>query len=376
MRKHVLIATTIWGGEQAMRAYELATQNMKDYIHQNGLQAGDRLPSERRLCELLHVSRKTLRKVLADYERNRLIDRRGQAGTYLKALPSDLVAESNGSEGIQRNMVSVMFVGPPADQVERQRHLQDALQKRGKVLHTYFSSLEHESPQREKEYLCQVLESGACGVILQATPLQPTNERLFAVLSSRGVRVAHLYKYQTELPAESFFLPDMSASAVSAISWLVQQGAKHVALITPLGLQHPMVCDVMSVRSLVESSMGIQFLDRQLPWADHQTGTEVSKRMYSELPQNTGLLCMYSSVASRVANELRRVFGDETRLPMVCIDEGDHVVAQAYPIVNQPWLPRALDAIDYVLGANPMPVRKMYSPTFVAPESPVATLSD
>lgn len=352
-----------------MGAYQKATQSLDQYIRKRGIRPGHRLPSERELCDLLGVSRKTLRKVLADYERSRLIDRRGQAGTFLAALPGSLDNVSP-LKRTRSNLVSVMFVGPPASQVERQHRLHRMLQEQGCLLHSYFSFPAGESPEREKEYLLQLLDGGVAGVIAQATPIAPTNRPVFQFLAGSGVRVAHLFKYASDFPAESFFLPDIQASALGAMGWLAGQGARRFAFVAPLRHSHPMVADLLSVRALASSSLHIDMIDARLPWRENGQAADHAAEAYRKLPPDTGILCLYRSVAQGVWRNLQAAFPDpRKRPPMICIDEGEpdetHAETPPCPTVMLPWAPRVKDALDYILGDNPAPVRKMYAPVFM-----------
>lgn len=63
------------------RAYE----GVLSYIARRGLAAGDRLPSERELCQELDVSRTTLRSALASLASSNVIECRQGAGNYLCA---------------------------------------------------------------------------------------------------------------------------------------------------------------------------------------------------------------------------------------------------------------------------------------------------
>lgn len=60
-----------------------------DYIHKNGLKPGDRLPSERNMCQALNTCRNSLREALRYLETQRVINVRIGAGSYLASDCSD-----------------------------------------------------------------------------------------------------------------------------------------------------------------------------------------------------------------------------------------------------------------------------------------------
>ncbi len=61
---------------------------LADFVTNEGLQPGDRLPTERVLSERLKVSRTTVREALTRWEGLGLVERRQGSGTYLKAAVS------------------------------------------------------------------------------------------------------------------------------------------------------------------------------------------------------------------------------------------------------------------------------------------------
>lgn len=60
-----------------------------DYIRKNGLKAGDRLPSERNMCQALNTCRNSLREALRYLETQKVINVRIGAGSYLTSDCSD-----------------------------------------------------------------------------------------------------------------------------------------------------------------------------------------------------------------------------------------------------------------------------------------------
>ncbi len=68
--------------------YEEVAARLRDEILGGRHQPGSRLPTERHLCELLGVSRITIRQALAILAEERLIERRQGSGTYVSPRPS------------------------------------------------------------------------------------------------------------------------------------------------------------------------------------------------------------------------------------------------------------------------------------------------
>jgi DNA-binding FadR family transcriptional regulator len=81
-----------------VRAFESIIQQVEAAILQGNLTAGDRLPPERELQEMLEVSRNTLRESLRVLEQKGLIEIRqgNRGGIFVKELNADSMAESLG----------------------------------------------------------------------------------------------------------------------------------------------------------------------------------------------------------------------------------------------------------------------------------------
>ncbi|MDL2293811.1 GntR family transcriptional regulator [Ruminococcaceae bacterium OttesenSCG-928-D13] len=65
------------------RPRELAGELLEAYILEHRLQPGDKLPSERELCQRWSLNRSTLRSAMAAMERDGILHARPNSGTYL-----------------------------------------------------------------------------------------------------------------------------------------------------------------------------------------------------------------------------------------------------------------------------------------------------
>lgn len=68
------------------RLYEHLVQRLLEYVKDNGLTAGDRLPPERELAQQLAVSRNSLKQAFVVLEVQGLVDIRQGDGTYLRRV--------------------------------------------------------------------------------------------------------------------------------------------------------------------------------------------------------------------------------------------------------------------------------------------------
>jgi GntR family transcriptional regulator, transcriptional repressor for pyruvate dehydrogenase complex len=65
------------------RLYEQVVERLREYVHAEGLKAGDRLPPERDLADRLGVSRTSVRQAIVALEVQGLVEVRHGGGTYL-----------------------------------------------------------------------------------------------------------------------------------------------------------------------------------------------------------------------------------------------------------------------------------------------------
>ncbi|ALH96358.1 transcriptional regulator LldR [Acinetobacter equi] len=72
-----------------MKVSDKVVQNLRVFIQKNEMQVGDRLPAERKLCELLAVSRSSLREAIQQLISQGILVSKVGAGTYVQQVPVD-----------------------------------------------------------------------------------------------------------------------------------------------------------------------------------------------------------------------------------------------------------------------------------------------
>jgi len=129
--------------------YNTAAEKLRRRILQGRYRPGTRMPTERELCDTLHVSRITIRRALQVLAEELLIDRRQGSGTYVASHPTlRIPLMINYTESMRRHAPGlrrrVLFVSRelPPDDVRRDLDLipNDTLlharrcDKRGRVI--------------------------------------------------------------------------------------------------------------------------------------------------------------------------------------------------------------------------------------------------
>ncbi len=109
-----------------MRLVDQIAQRVQALIQEQGLQAGDRLPAERRLAEQLGVSRPSLREAIQQLSSQGLLTSRRGGGTYLSAPPSAAGADAGWTHDSLVGPLGTLFLQDP-------HYRYDVLEARGAI---------------------------------------------------------------------------------------------------------------------------------------------------------------------------------------------------------------------------------------------------
>jgi len=82
-----------FGNIRQVGTVEQIVENVIDLVRKRSLKVGDKLPSERQLCELTGVSRPVLREALKALQMMNIIDIRQGSGAFVKSLEPEDITE-------------------------------------------------------------------------------------------------------------------------------------------------------------------------------------------------------------------------------------------------------------------------------------------
>ncbi|HET7658719.1 MAG TPA: GntR family transcriptional regulator [Bacillales bacterium] len=91
------------------RTFEQVARHISQYISEEQLAAGDQLPPERRMSDLLQVSRSSVREGLRVLEMLRYLESRHGGGTYVAAPPPYLIPSQLLDEKIEKQRLDHYF---------------------------------------------------------------------------------------------------------------------------------------------------------------------------------------------------------------------------------------------------------------------------
>ncbi len=343
-----------------MKTVAKTLEELVELLAMEGIEAGARLPPERDLAVRLGSSRPTLRKILDQYERIGVLERRGRGGTILreKLDPSLFHAPSQQSSSPLVCMIWNSDDERKYGDSPKLRAVEEWLLDRGYLLNTYAAYQDRQDPAKERAYLKSLLRLRPVGLVALGTPLGETNAELFAELSHRGIRVAHINHFREHLPDEPFFMPDWRLAGVMAVSWLVAKNYRK-ALIANLSKNSPAAKRTIEGVRQGAAFHGVPLLNEpDIPYAGEDAGSAQLRRACKAIPPDTGVV-VFSPLGVNVISDELVSQGKPCGMdgPLIGVGEYDpefEPPLKAPALVFSP-LADTLDALAYVTGERPSP---------------------
>lgn len=190
-------------------------QALRQEIIAGALPPHGRLPTEGELCRRFDASRNTVRKAIQRLATDGLVSIRRNAGSHV--LPQQVVRGTT-------NIISLMYSG---DMVQLTA-IQDWVMAHGCTLCLYSQNRAHWDLAGEARFLRQVLAQRHRALLAFCSPLPPRNDALLEELAAAGTQVIHLEAHSTEIPRQSFLLPDYARAGYNAVTALLLAGCRRV----------------------------------------------------------------------------------------------------------------------------------------------------
>lgn len=243
--------------DDSLPSYAKTKAWLLDYIAEQKLGPGDKMPSERVLAEALGLSRPTIARAIVELVDEGVLSRAKRVGTYVGNYTARKLGKRLGTAAIVMPFLSedpsmpiVADVGPDRLAVPYRRDgmslqvLQGAM---AVLKQAGFRLVIHSNRQLsdELEVLHNLPKEGIDGAIIMphtysdegaivlpqvhdATPL------LYANIVKNGLPVVLVDRYLTELPAD-YVVTDNFNGAKQAVEYLISQGHKRIAHFTDFG---------------------------------------------------------------------------------------------------------------------------------------------
>ncbi len=268
--------------------YRYASNFIKDYIHENGLKTGDKLPTEKNLMALLGASRITVRRALKELQEEGLV--RGVQGSgvfvHQQALP-------------EKNRRYVPLLLPSAsgnnELFDVVRGVEDYLSANGYYPSLHFS---HRDVDEEREIIESLVENGAdCIIVFPCSAAE--NQHFFARMQRAGTRFVFLDRIP-EGVSGNLVVSDNVHGGYIATEHLLAAGCKNVGFFSLSPLKEAAVLQqrLTGYRMALEEHEHTYDENMVVFCANRQNGGAGMEKLFSVPNPPDGLFCAtdYSAI--------------------------------------------------------------------------------
>ena len=200
----------------------MVVSNLKDLIVSGRLPVGSRLPSERELSKKLKVSRITIRRGVKALEESGILKSKIGSGTYVM-----------DKDAKNRNKIISFMSGADSITIAK---IQDAALEKGYLLSIYSQCRSEWNPKMERIYMEAVKNGRHTALLAFCSPIEPNNDDMLEELEQSGVRVIHIDHHSSNLPKQSYILPDLKKAGHMAAMRLIMGGYSTIVI---LGKNYP-----------------------------------------------------------------------------------------------------------------------------------------
>lgn len=289
--------------------YKQIIQDLLQQIHSGELRPGDRIPSERELCENYHVSTITSKNALMELADKGYIVRIKGKGSFVNTEENLNQIPSFHQTIHSRTVMKAKTIGLviPSMKTLIDQQLLDALEAEvQKTDYILAVTITRENQKLESEAILKMKERGVSGLIIFPAESEIYNEDIlklnltdfpFVLVDRylRGIRSGCIYTNNYEISKE-------------AVEHLVLQGASNVAFLSP-GSHNTVTSDriagyrdAFSDNGLPVPADGTCLIDLGITSAEEKK--EILFRYLTEHPQINGLFCVNQEITSYVCSIL------------------------------------------------------------------------
>jgi len=191
---------------------------LRDDLQRGVYKEGDRLPTEKELCDRFGTSRPTVRRAISRLVADGIVSVRKGSGAFVRAAAPELSVPAT---------ISVMYNFRGRELTVAQDH---AL-KAGYTFCIFSQDRDHWRVESERAFLQIVHRDRHPGLLAYCSPLEPTNDDMLEKLAAGGTRVIHIEHYREQLPDQEYLLPDYSRAGHMGAVALMLSGYTRVVML-------------------------------------------------------------------------------------------------------------------------------------------------
>ena len=324
------------------------------------ISVGDKLLSERELCKEYNLSRTTVRRALAQLERDGLVTIRHGSGIFV-SRQTPLNEDTS-----QTKVISVMF----SIDSRLLATLQERALAAGLLICPYPRAEMGWNPEQELRFFDRIRQSRHHALLAFCTPTEPRNDAVLAQLEAAGVRVLHIEHFTPQPPPGRFHLPDYRKAGYMAAVRLLMTGYKHLAVAR---IEHetpviPLLIDGFrdAVRDYAGPGADVDIINFPVR-ARERENADTIRRIIADLPPSAGILCSNIPMANDLLHFLREAGrtcpGD---CGLIGIPYLDHLApSDGIDTVEFDWRTALVRALELVLEPEFPDIREWHTPHLV-----------
>lgn len=182
---------------------------LKDRILQEiatgNLRPGDLILSLNQLSRTYGVSKSSAEKTIRELSEQGVIKSIPGKGNFVSG---DINIKNTLGQNNDCKLIGISFPVTGIESMNLTRNIKEYVLNKNGVLSFYDVVADRQDPSLEYKFLKRLEDSGACGIGVFATPLEPLNSDFYKSLRAKGVKVALLAPCSYDLCDEVCFLPD------------------------------------------------------------------------------------------------------------------------------------------------------------------------
>lgn len=199
--------------------YQQIKMDIIKKIENGTYKSGDKIGTEKELCEKFDVSRSTVRRALLELEESDLIERLLGKGTFVK--------ESNSLKAKPNNK-NIMVIVPVISQDFISNIITGIQKITNESGYEINLCITNNSIEKETEYVKKAIHNDVSGVILHPTNSTYYNTEVIKLIEKKPlIMTARYYEYIDC----NYVVPDNYKGAFKAVNFLIKLGHKNIGLI-------------------------------------------------------------------------------------------------------------------------------------------------
>ena len=309
------------------------TDYLNDYIRENALENGARLPTENELMERTGVSRVTLRRALANMQEERLIYSIQGSGYYvgeLRACRTDTIPLVISYDQENSKILNVVHGA------------QDYLNHRNCKLEVHIS---RRDPQTEREMITQLYDDGHRCIIVFPVSSEDNVDFYFQMIQ-KGINFVFIDRRPQSVKCCNFVRADNNTGGYLATKHLIEQGHRNIVVF---GLE-----PLTRTSATFERFFGYQMAMRQF-------GLPLPAQQYFYAPYR------------RLTEEVQKILRPENKITAVFAINDHAAVDIATHAINQGLsVPEDLA----VIGFDNLDITSIFTPNLSTIDQPFTQLGE